>query len=1031
MKWRTHFRLRLVRSAQLISFAFLVFCVHAQASQTLIESSSELKGSDAQHLSRWGGFGESSGLDPKTDWQEIETPHFRVTFPKEIEPVAIKISQYAEEAHRVLASELKWEPSAPTQIVVIDNSDSANGFASATARQGILLLATPPENWYSTYYYEDWLKLLVLHEYTHMLNMDATRGIYVPLRYLFGHSYLPNTILPSWLLEGFAVFTETKHTNAGRGRSPYWDMILRAQVLDGKLNTANSLTLDRVNGDWPYFPSGEIAYLYGYHLTYEMVALSQELKHENDLGELSYRSSYRIPFFLNDNVENVSTKSWNQLWADWVTKTSNRVASDIKKIKSLNNALPEGQSFFNPIELAELANINIDLKDASLSSPAISLNGNWLGFQSESPHRRPGLYLLNRKTRALKRITDITPSSRMSFSPDSKTLFFSSIEKSDNYHFFSELFAYSLEDQSLTQLTQKARAKDPSVSPDGNKLTFIQMNHSTGSLAEAEIKTKERGLTLSPAKILYTPTPFSQVSSPVYATDNSTIYFTEHTNGQKQETLNRWSQKDKMTVVISDGRFNRFPTVNSRGDVFFVSDKTGIDNLYEYDAKTQSSRQLTNIETGVWFPAATPESPHTFVASVMTSHGFQLRKIGRDSGVAQSPAVIFNKDYSVLPHYNLETAPQPTTPESPNQEANQSVHANTYSPWRSLGPRQWSPFINLSSFRSYFGINVAGFDATDTYAYTASLAFDTALKSFDESLKLQTRALGLDFEISPSFYTDSIYFFGSDNIIDYIKTADLAFTASKTFRQTRSNLRVAARTGLSRSFRYDWPNKELIDSASLSDYADAYTQFWNTEGSKLAFTTERGINVFSGIRSLYAPEQTVLKAAFGFEGNQPVIDHSIVHFVLAGSYATRERSDRGFRLGSSLSPNRVFFSRPSVDSSLLSSVPYRGYSQSQLGRGAGVSSLDFQFPLKWLYRGEGVIPLYLEALTGSVFTESSAVVADTESYLLPSFGAGIHLHSTVFVRVPLVVSLDYQNGFIKKRGGASEFLVSLQLTNQL
>ena len=45
--------------------------------------------------------------------------------------------------------------------------------------------AKPPENWFSIYSYDDWLRLLAIHEYTHFLNMDPTVGYAQWLRVAF------------------------------------------------------------------------------------------------------------------------------------------------------------------------------------------------------------------------------------------------------------------------------------------------------------------------------------------------------------------------------------------------------------------------------------------------------------------------------------------------------------------------------------------------------------------------------------------------------------------------------------------------------------------------------------------------------------------------------------------------------------------------------------------------------------------------------------------------------------------------------
>ncbi len=253
---------------------------------------------------------DSFGIAPQWKWQEITTEHFRISFPQEMADVARKAAGHFEDAHRILSPQLRWEPGRKTQVLLYDNSDAANGLAAAVLRLGVILYITPPEPWFSTSYYDDWLRLVVFHEYTHFLNMDPTRGIWSPLRYLFGDTLLPNSAWPTWMLEGLAVWNETRYTGSGRGRSPYWRAVLRAAVEENLLGDPSLVSLDLLNADTFEFPEGEIPYLYGYEMMNQVVQSAPEgtfLTHDGEtpvqnrddlLGILSEHSSRRIPYFI-------------------------------------------------------------------------------------------------------------------------------------------------------------------------------------------------------------------------------------------------------------------------------------------------------------------------------------------------------------------------------------------------------------------------------------------------------------------------------------------------------------------------------------------------------------------------------------------------------------------------------------------------------------------------------------------------------------------------------------------------------------
>ena len=81
---------------------------------------------------------------------------------------------------------------------------------------------------------ENWLRLVLTHEYAHILHLDMNGGITAGIRRVFGrvpYFTTPNLFLPPAHIEGFAVREETLNTGGGRGADPYYDMFLRTAVL--------------------------------------------------------------------------------------------------------------------------------------------------------------------------------------------------------------------------------------------------------------------------------------------------------------------------------------------------------------------------------------------------------------------------------------------------------------------------------------------------------------------------------------------------------------------------------------------------------------------------------------------------------------------------------------------------------------------------------------------------------------------------------------------------------------------------------
>ncbi|NDD92568.1 hypothetical protein EBZ37_10830, partial [bacterium] len=313
----------------------------------------------------FAGLGEQLGLSPFYDWKTLTTEHFWITYPKELQELADLAAKNLEESHRLLSPLMQWTPRLRTQVVLIDNSDFANGLTAATARLGLVLWATPPDNWMSIAHYDDWFRLLCLHEYAHFLNLDATRGFWASLRVLAGDSTLPNSLWPSWMLEGLAVTVETAFTKAGRGRSSYYSMIVRAAEESGRLRELSAL--GGLSGPRTESPGGEIPYLFGYAM---MSKLSKDGL--GKLGEISTEASDSFPWKLNSYSKSVSGKDWSTHWNEWVSDTGSRARAEISAIRAAG----------------ETPTRNITTGNYSTLGMAFSPDGKWMAYSKESPDRR-------------------------------------------------------------------------------------------------------------------------------------------------------------------------------------------------------------------------------------------------------------------------------------------------------------------------------------------------------------------------------------------------------------------------------------------------------------------------------------------------------------------------------------------------------------------------------------------------------------------------------------------------------------------
>ena len=197
----------------------------------------------------------SISIDPRLSWYTIESDHFDVDFSCRGRPdssslqLAREVADIAEEVHATLTPTVGWTPRARTQIIIADFYDYSNGWAAPFPNNVITIIPTPPGG--SRTNEGDWLRTLILHEYSHILQIDRVAGAAKALRKVFGRIIMPNALAPAWLNEGYAVYNETRFTDFGRLRSAEYDMMARAAADSGRL-----LPVDRCgNYDLQRYPA--------------------------------------------------------------------------------------------------------------------------------------------------------------------------------------------------------------------------------------------------------------------------------------------------------------------------------------------------------------------------------------------------------------------------------------------------------------------------------------------------------------------------------------------------------------------------------------------------------------------------------------------------------------------------------------------------------------------------------------------------------------------------------------------------------
>ena len=171
---------------------------------------------------------------PNQRWREINRGPFTVIFPADRWQEAEAALTGAKNAYEKLAAFWHSQPRNRIRIVLDDSSDQANGFATFFPFNlvGVNLSEPPPDSQLAVN--RSWIDLVLAHELTHIFNLNEAAGPFLMLRRVFGSqpALYPAVQLPPWVIEGLAVYGESRCTEDGRLNHPPYALMLRAARRD-------------------------------------------------------------------------------------------------------------------------------------------------------------------------------------------------------------------------------------------------------------------------------------------------------------------------------------------------------------------------------------------------------------------------------------------------------------------------------------------------------------------------------------------------------------------------------------------------------------------------------------------------------------------------------------------------------------------------------------------------------------------------------------------------------------------------------
>ena len=143
----------------------------------------------------------AASFDPDLKWRTLKTEHFNITFHQGEAALAEEVAGIAEAVFDKMTAELDTVPKRPTELVLIDPTDSANGYATPIPVNTIVIFITAPKENSVLSQYANWSDAILTHEFTHTLHLDTIEGLPKLLRLALGRVVNVHRVSPGWTIE--------------------------------------------------------------------------------------------------------------------------------------------------------------------------------------------------------------------------------------------------------------------------------------------------------------------------------------------------------------------------------------------------------------------------------------------------------------------------------------------------------------------------------------------------------------------------------------------------------------------------------------------------------------------------------------------------------------------------------------------------------------------------------------------------------------------------------------------------------------
>ncbi len=912
-------------------------------------------------------------------WLSQQSQHFTINFLDGHQENAARALDIAERVHSELLPFFKTAPKERTEIVLVDDFDFSNGWATPQPFAQIRLIMSPPEDVNGLETNDEWLHMLIRHEYVHIMHMELGAGVVDSLRNVFGRNMFlfPHALTPSMLTEGLAVYLETnKELGYGRLQGSNYDMQMRMQVSGGELKDLEQVAV--ASREWPLGSP----YLYG---SYFVEYLANTYGEEKLQLFLQGYSRKVVPYFLlNSSAKKAFGKDFLLLWRDYQTYLTKRFETDIYMLKQ-------------QAVVGHDLDKNLFLQVTTPGKAGLLVNRN----NGEDRAAIAALNVADSKDVDWQHVVSSKGVTALDQHPDAGL----AVSRQMNYadgRVLNDLFLYRQGD--WTRLTERQRFRKVRWMPNGKQLLASRKVDGKSELWLIDIQQIDTQENAAQTLIWQGA---QDVALGAFDVSPSGDYLVASVKRPQQG----WNL-ERLTLDFSDiNNMQWQPLTDSKaiennpafmpdGRIAFSADYDGVYNIFVLDPQTSEVTQWTREVGGAFQPQW--QLGLGLVYQAYSTDGYILRNIAKPE-----PLSAFTTE-SRQGRYDYPAAVTEVVIKST---------PDAYSPWSTLRPRAWLPVFESDDVSSKVGLSFSGSDALGRHNYqiAANWDFDNSVTNYNLNYQYDNRwVVSAERDHSLEKFTEN-----KNEGYRITQSDKVTVQRNNIFTAWEDNLRLHAgvvwdkdslvsQPNFSNIGAYQETDEALTGLALTFDNREAYLNVpgtgWGNYADLVVETSDLINSDYSGMKhqaqwlgTLDLPGRTTLTARLG----AGYADSGAKAFKLGG-YDTAEEA--------------TLFGR---DTQAL-----RGFDESvQRGHRYVTERLELKTWLGRVERNWSLFPIGLGDISGSLFVDSGAAWnAGEDVKQLTGVGGEVTVEVKVGYHMSFPVALGYANGLDSDLGKNQYYL---------